>query len=124
MLAGRTILIVDAEYLIALDIEQRLEGLGAGRAIIATSAASAMEHAAEWAGCALAIVEVEETLPGSIALVQTIRLAGTPVIGITADSRLSDGMARLAGVPILLKPLEENTLIQTARDLFASSPQH
>lgn len=119
MLAGRTILIVDAEYLIALDIEQRLENLNAGKVVIATSPASALERAEEWAGCALAIIEIEEDFSSSIALAQTIMRSGTPVIGITADGRLGDGMARLEGVPMLIKPLGEKSLAEAAKDLLS-----
>lgn len=124
MLAGRTVLIVDAEYLIALDLEQRLEALGAGPAVIATSAANAVERAETWTDCALALIEIEEFLPQSMALAQTVRRAGIPVIAITADASLANGSNRADDIPFLLKPIEGAALTETTRAVLTGSPQN
>lgn len=124
MLAGRTILIVDAEYLIALDLEQRLEALGAGPAVIATSAATAVDRAETWTDCALALIEIEDFLPQSMALAQTVRRAGIPVIAITADASLANGPNRVDDIPFLLKPIEGTALMETTRAVLAGQSQN
>lgn len=105
MLAGRTVLIVEAQYLIALDLQNSLEDLAAGKVVIAQDPAHAQDLAGQWAGCTLAVIEVERDLSEHIALIGALLRSGIPVIGLTADPDLRQHLKWLADTPILLKPV-------------------
>ncbi len=118
MLAGRTVLIVDREYLIALDIQNTLEELGAGPAVIAHSAADAMDRAVNWQEAALAVVELEDGKADLEGLVRSLQFAAIPTIALTADQRLSRGHRLFPGIPVLLKPVPGDDLAKAARSLL------
>lgn len=105
MLAGRTVLIVEAQYLIALDLQNSLEDLAAGEVVIAQDPAHAQDLAGQWTSCTLAIIEVERDLSEHIALAGALLRSGIPVIGLTADPDLRRHINWLADTPILLKPV-------------------
>ena len=118
MLSGRTLLIVEAQYLIALDLQHTLDHLGPDKIVIALNPGHARELAGDWANCDLAIVEVERELPDHIALVGELLRKGIPVIGLTADSDLQRHLNWFAGTPILLKPAPSEHTLAALASLF------
>ncbi|MBD8066690.1 hypothetical protein IC608_14545 [Devosia sp. PTR5] len=115
MLKGRTVLIVETEALIAIDIQSTLESAGAAETIIAFSATEALKLAEHWAGAALAVVEVEQNRHDLLALIRTVVQSGIPTVCISADSRLTAGLPGLPNVRVLAKPVPEETLLEAAR---------
>lgn len=109
MLAGRTVLVVESEFIIALGIQGVLESLGAA-VIVATSAREAHGITANWANAALAVIEVESNRPELIELARTVSQSDIPVLGISADSRLAFGVPELPGTPVIIKPLPDEDL--------------
>ncbi|KKB80249.1 hypothetical protein VW35_07515 [Devosia soli] len=112
MLAGRPALIVEAHYLIALDIENLLAEFSPGQVTIAKNAAQARSIEPEWRGCALAIIEVENDLPEQIALIGELIRLGIAVIAVTADTDLPRSLNWLAGTPVLVKPMQTPDFIR------------
>ena len=121
MLSGQTALIVEAQYLIALDLQITLEDIGVGKVVIAQNPAHAHEMAQDWLDCGLAIVEVERELPEHVALVGELLRRNIRVIGLTADSDLPQHLSWLATTPILLKPASSESVLKTLSDLFAAA---
>lgn len=118
MLSGRTVLIVEAQYLIAMDLQNTLDDLAAGKVIIAQDPVHARELAPDWSDCGLAIVEVERELPEHIAFIGELLREGVPVIGLTADSELEKHLNWLSGTPILLKPAPSERMLALISDLL------
>lgn len=109
MLAGQTVLVVEAEYLIALDIQTSLEDLAAGEVIIAQSAPHAREMLGEdWHRYSLAIIEVERGLPDNMNFAGELGRRGVSVIVLTADAELHKTLS--PGIPILQKPVPSEAL--------------
>lgn len=109
MLAGQTVLVVEAEYLIALDIQTSLEDLAVDTVIIAQNPAHAREMLGDnWHRCSLAIVEVERGLPDSMSFAGELGRHGVSVIVLTADAELNQALS--ANIPILHKPVPSEAL--------------
>lgn len=123
MLSGHTVLIVEAQYLIALDLQNTLDPLGPGKVIIAQNPGHAKDIAADWLDCRLAIIEVERELPEHIALVGELLRKGIPVIGLTADSDLQQHLNWFAGTPILLKPAPSERTLALVTGLFSAQKE-
>lgn len=123
MLSGRTVLIVEAQYLIALDLQDALDHLAPGKVVIAQDPSHARELAEDWRNCGLAIIEVERELHGHIALVGELLRRGIPVIGLTADPELARHVDWFAGTPTLLKPASSQSILALLDDLFAAQKE-
>jgi CheY-like chemotaxis protein len=119
MLDGKTILVVEAEFLIALDIQRMLEAMSADRLLFARSADEAHELGPHWNTLGLAIVELQQHQPLSLALVQSLRGLDVPVVIVTADSAIRHGHPEFPGVPVLVKPMAEDDLANAIRQILA-----
>lgn len=108
MLTGKRVLIVEQEFLIALDIQRILEGLHAARTVFARSVAEAAELGDRWDTFDLAIIEL---FPHALALdlIRHLLERGIGVVGSTPGS-----LAPLPGlpqVPLVGKPFSEPDLV-------------
>lgn len=122
MLAGRTVLVVETEFIIALSIQEILGSLGATDVILAGSVADATAKAPQWAQAALAIVEVETSRPRLIDLALQISQSGIPVLGISADSRMAAGVPALPDTPIVVKPVPDEDLVAAILARLGQNP--
>jgi two-component system, response regulator PdtaR len=113
MLNGQTILVVEAEFLIALDIQRMLEGLGAGQMLFARAADEVQELESRWQTIGLAIVEIGPNSSGETTLVRSLLADNIPVICSTADSALRQGHPDFPGVPVVIKPISDHDLAAT-----------
>jgi hypothetical protein len=123
MLSGRTVLIIEAQYLIALDLQNTLDPLGLGKVVIAQNPSHAREVTDDWEDIGLAIVEVERELPEHIALIGDLLRRGVPVIGLTADSHLELHLNWFAGTPVLLKPSPSEHTLTLVAQLFQAQKE-
>lgn len=125
MLSGRTVLIVEGQFIVALDIEATLENLGAARIIIAQDAAHSAMISADWADCSLAIVELERERADQIALAGDLARRGITVVGITTDRDLPRTLGWLAAMPVVAKPVQSDHLIDAiARAIALQTTQN
>jgi DNA-binding NtrC family response regulator len=122
MLSGRTVLIVESQFLIALDLQDSLERLQPAKTVIAHNAAHAEELRDEWSDCSLAIVEVERERPDQVALVGELVRRNVLIVGITADSDLPRTLNWLQGTPILSKPVQAEDLESAIRLVLERTP--
>src|SRR5690349_19775253 len=88
MLNGRTALVVEEEFLIALDIQRMLENLGVAQALFARSAAEAEHMRPSWPEIGIAIVEIRSDDIAAFQLVEAFQGAGVPTVLTTADLML------------------------------------
>ena len=86
MLTDQTILIVEEEFLIALDIQGMLEALVAGQMLFARSTVEAHQSEPHWPSIDLAIVEIGADQTTVATLIEGLRAAGIAIILTTTDS--------------------------------------
>jgi len=74
-----------------------------------------------WSGVSLAILEIEARRPDHIDLAKSALDRGIPVMALTADSQYRQGIPGLPGMPVLVKPVPDETL-STAIFEFIGDP--
>lgn len=124
MFSGQTVLVVEEEFLIALDIQRVLEDHDVGQCVFARSAAEALALRDRWTDYSLAIVDLQADHGDGLALLEGLRAAGIALVVTTADLSLR---SRLPGVPdtqILIKPFPEAELISAVREALIKIPQN
>lgn len=110
MLNGKTVLVVEEEFLIALDLQRMLEALQAGPAMFARSTDEALGLRERWHQISLAIVELRPADEPGAELAAQLRAAAIPVVICTSDCSHRRGLPGLPGVPVVTKPILESDL--------------
>lgn len=111
MLEGARVLIVEAEYLIALDIQRVLESVMAGPVVFARSPRDAEGFAGDLEAYDLAIIDVPVEGAGAIAFIGRLFALGVPCVAMTASGAFARSGIPGAAVPVLGKPFAEAALI-------------
>lgn len=104
---GRTALIVEEQFLIALDIERMLAALGFSHTLFARNVAEVELLGNHWPDISFAIVEVRQSDSAAPKLVGRLHDANIPCVLTTADYDLGAGFYRWPTLSILTKPLSE-----------------
>lgn len=123
MLEGRTILVVEREFLIAIDIQRVLEASGAATTVFARSFAEARSLGTGWSGFGLAVIDVAPSDPDAIALAQDLAALGIPLVLTSSQVHLSRGMTQVPDAPVLIKPFTDAELIAACRAAVAGPDQ-
>lgn len=110
MSPGKTALVVEAEFLIALDLQRMLEAHGIAETLLARDAAEAEELSARWPEVALAVVEFRLDDQQAVDLLSALQRDQVPTVAITSDVELTHGIDGFATIPVLSKPLSEDQL--------------
>lgn len=110
MLDGKTVLVVETEFLIALDIQRMLESVNARKSIIASRFLDADALAHEWPLINLAIVEMDYGNRDHHGLATRLREAGIALVFSTADTQLRQGHPDFPDTPVIVKPMAEEDL--------------
>ena len=115
ILHGKRILIVEAEFLIALDIQRILEAAEAGQSVFARSAEEANALRARWHEFELAIIDISQHDEAALRLAEAVREAGIALVISSSDVRYRRGAPTLPGAPVVLKPFTEADLVAACR---------
>ena len=121
MLNGRTVLIVEAEFLIALDIQRMLETLAAGEMLFARSLNEAHNHQQRWHTVDVAIVDMGDNGADTAGLLRDLTRAGITVILSTTDGAMNKGHPEFPGTPVIVKPMIEEDVLRAVVAAVASS---
>jgi CheY-like chemotaxis protein len=124
MLAGQTVLIVESEFLIALDIQRCLEAFGAAQTIFARNPAEVLCAIDRWPGFGLALVEVRHQHDEDAALLRGLDKAGIKLVLLTADATLRRGHPGFPAAPVVMKPFLEDDLAGALQQALASPSQN
>jgi two-component system, response regulator PdtaR len=120
MLNGRTALVVEEEFLIALDIQRMLEALGVEHTVFARTAEEAHQLRAGWPQIDLAVVEVRSHGTAAHQLVEGLRRDGVPVVLTTADIAIGKAVRAFPDLTILSKPLPEEAMTSAIKQALAT----
>ncbi|MGB3339529.1 MAG: hypothetical protein WBA73_20310 [Devosia sp.] len=121
MLNGRTALIVEEEFLIALDLQRMLENEGAGHTLFARSAIEAEQLHAYWPDLAVAIIEVRRHDTAVRQLIESLRTAAIPVVLITSDVAVhrDPGLGQ-TDLAVVIKPVPEDAMAKAIRQALSA----
>ena len=120
MLDGATVLVIEEEFLIALDIQRMLEGLNSGQVLFARNAQEALAMQDYWAGVRIAIVELAFRPDPALTLVQRLLDHGIPVVLCSADTEFSRGVPHYPQLPLVTKPMAETELVTAISKVLAA----
>ena len=122
MLTGRTALVVEEEFLIALDIQRMLETLGVGQTLFARTAVEAEQLQARWPEIAIAIVEIRAGDASTSALAESLVAARIPTVLVTADFNARHGIAEALALPVVVKPIPEEHMTEAIGQVISAKP--
>ncbi|RUT34894.1 response regulator [Arsenicitalea aurantiaca] len=109
MLNGRSVLIIEQEFLIALDIQRILEQAETGRTVFARSLEEAARLEGEWSAFDIAIIDTPHDDMDAHAMADALRSRGVGVVVSTGDLALRRRLS--PEVPVVVKPFNEADLL-------------
>jgi len=110
MLNGQSILVIEEEFLVALDIQRILESAEAGQLVFARSVAEAHDFSARWPEFSMAIISMGAQQDGAIALAQALSAQQTALV-LTTTVPPQTGLPGLDGAAMVAKPFAEDELL-------------
>jgi len=119
MSAEQAFLIVETEFLIALDIQRVLEGVEARQCVLATSPAEARSMAGDIRTFALALLDFRSGDSHTLALARDLVTAGVPLVLLVSEVGLRHGVRELPHAPVVIKPFLEEDLASAVRRALA-----
>src|SRR4051812_27625169 len=108
-LAGRRVLVVEDQFVIALDMEQMLRVLGADTVDLATNIPDALAII-ERTPPDLAILDLKLGTETTVAIAEALQARAIPLIFVTGYGDLDALPALLRRAPLLRKPIDRATL--------------
>jgi CheY-like chemotaxis protein len=120
MLNGRTALIVEEEFLIALDLQRMLETLGIAQTLFARTPEEAEQLSARWPEIAIAVIEVRLDGAATAQLVESLTAAAIPMVLVAADLDARHGLASTTDMPVIVKPVPDHALANAVRQALAA----
>ena len=119
MLNGQTVLIVESEFLIALDIQRCLEVLGATQTVFARNTDEAFAFAERWRDFSMALIEVRHQHAKDAALLQALAEVGIKLVLLSSDTSLRRGHSSFPAAPMVMKPFLEHDLASALKQALA-----
>jgi DNA-binding response OmpR family regulator len=111
MFSNRKILVVEAEFLIALDIQRTLEGAQASEMAFARHAEEAASLIVNHDAFDLAIVELNTNVPASLDLARDLSAAGVAVVALSSLRGKHPPPVGAFPIPIVHKPFTDDELL-------------
>ena len=122
MQIGKRILVVEREFLVALDMQRALEGTAPAKMVFARSVDEAAHLANQFSDYDLAIIELTADTGDGIELARDLLEAGVAVVGTSAHARMSE-TARSLGIPFVGKPWADETLLRACATALDGLPR-
>lgn len=122
MLTNRQILVIEPEFLIALEIQRILEQVSAASIIFARSVEEAANLEPRFAEFDLAVIALGVENTAATMLAARLRKAGVAVVGITATKSVEISPA-LIGTHLVGKPFSDEQLRTACLIALASVPR-
>ena len=117
VLVGKRCLVLDDEFLIAMDIQQILERAGAAQVVCAATAAEALDLLQREAKFDIAVLDVKLTGPesNSLGVAEVLAGKGTPFVFLTGMRVDNVHAKRFPDAPVIEKPYDATALLDAAR---------
>jgi hypothetical protein len=122
MLTDRRVLVVEPEFLIALEIQRLLERVSAAEIVFTRSIEEAAGLEPRFAEFDLAVVAMGPAGPAEITLTTGLVEAGIAVVGTTAGLAGLDGLSADLAIPLVEKPFTDEKFLTACAIALASTP--
>ena len=115
-LTGKTCLVLEDEFLIALDIEQILEAAGAARVVCFSDAQEALTALRRGARFDLAVLDIllSNATRTSLDVAAALQLQNTPFVFLTGIRNAESEVRQFPMAPVVEKPYRAEELIAAA----------
>jgi two-component system, response regulator PdtaR len=121
MLTGKRLLVVEGEFLVALDMQRILEEANASSLVFARSIVEAASLSSRFREWDLAIVELQRGSPTALLLIKELLAAGVAVVATSADPSIKRTVPGFQTVPVLNKPFGDAELLTACTVALALS---
>jgi DNA-binding response OmpR family regulator len=111
MLDGKRLLIVEDEFLIALDIQRILEAAAASATLFARSVMEAETQSEKFSALDLAIIEIAQEPDHARQFAMLLMAHGVRVVFTSSSSQHREGLADMPQAPVVIKPFGEEELL-------------
>lgn len=120
-IAGKRCLVLDDEFLIALDIQQILEAAGAASVVCVGSADEALDVLRNDPSFDVAVLDVKLSDPhgSSLNVAAALKLQGTAFVFLTGMRGDDVHMRNYPAVPVVEKPYDAQLLLAALREALA-----
>lgn len=118
-LTGKRLLVLEDEYLIALELERIAEECGAKSVHVVSTVAELLFWIESQPPCDIAILEVKARGTSSLDAASLMLQRGVPIVFATAYDQQRSGIAGFADVPVVLKPYGKTQILQAVATAFA-----
>jgi len=108
---NKTALLVEEEFLIAMDLERVLESFAITETVVMRTAQEALALDIGRDVFAIAIIDVGHATRAGLDLARHLVSVGVPLVLTTTDLSLSGGAPDLPNVPVVTKPVPETELV-------------
>src|SRR4051794_24381454 len=109
--SGKRILVVEDEFLIALDIQRILEGAGVRTIVMASRLEQALEIVASGAPFDAAVLDLKLDREISTPVAERLHATRTPFVFLTGGASESGITQRFAQAPVVGKPFDGDVLL-------------
>lgn len=114
------VLIIEQEFLIALDMQRILENAGATRVVTARSVAEADALRPRWSEFGLAVLAVPRERGAILALARDLEAAGLAVVFASTEGPRLAPEETFATARWISKPFAEDELVAACRDALGA----
>jgi CheY-like chemotaxis protein len=118
--SGKSVLVVEDEFLIALDIERILESAGVTQVACASRVAQALEFCDTRGPFDAAILDLKLEREASTAVAERLHAAAVPFLFLTGGPSQSDITKRFANAPVVGKPFDSTVLLSALAKILSS----
>jgi CheY-like chemotaxis protein len=119
---GKRMLVVEDEFLIALDIQRILENVGAKSVLTASRVRQALELILSAGPFDAAVLDLKLDREISTPVAERLQQASVPFVFLTGGPSQSDITRRFAQAPVVGKPFDGDTLLSALADAMATKP--
>ncbi|HTJ59538.1 MAG TPA: hypothetical protein VL418_18540 [Devosiaceae bacterium] len=123
MLTNLRVLVVEAEFLVALEIQRVLEQANAAGTAFARSIAEAAGLEARFSEFDLAIIEMPAGDAAAITLASHLADSGVAVVGMIGEAAAIRRASLPAHIPLVNKPFGDAELLTACATALASVPR-
>lgn len=119
-LARKSVLVVEDEFLIALDIERILKGAGVARVVSASRVAQALELVATQGPFDAAVLDLKLEREASTPVAERLEAGGVPFLFLTGGPSESEITRRFRKAPVVGKPFDGAALLAALESILAA----
>lgn len=123
MLTDKRVLVVEADFLLALDLQRMLERAHAAKTVFARSIDEAAHLPAPEGQFELAIIEVPACMSSATKLAKQLKTGGVGVVVTTNEAGFRHGIPGLDGIPVLHRPFTELDLLTACTIALVGVPE-